>query len=111
MVYIPSSFGIRTILACHTLVRGRCFIKQKYFTYIVRCKNGILYTGYTNDLAKRIAQHNENKGAKFTRGRGPVTLVYFEEFSTRGEAMAREIQIKRLTKPEKEKLISGDDNG
>ena len=78
---------------------------------MVRCKKGILYTGYTNDLIKRVAQHNENKGAKFTRGRGPVALVYFEEFPTRGEAMAREIQIKRLTKQEKEKLISGDDNG
>lgn len=83
---------------------------KKYFTYIIRCKNGILYTGYTNDLAKRIAQHNENKGAKFTRGRGPVALVYSEEFPTRGEAMAREIQIKRLTRPEKEKLISGDES-
>ncbi|MDT3700716.1 MAG: GIY-YIG nuclease family protein [Thermincola sp.] len=85
-------------------------MNKRYFTYIIRCKNGILYTGYTNDLVKRIAQHNENKGAKFTRGRGPVALVYFEEFPTRGEAMAREIKIKRLSRPEKEKLISGDES-
>lgn len=86
-------------------------MEKRHFTYMVRCKKGILYTGYTNDLIKRVARHNENKGAKFTRGRGPVELVYFEEFSTKGEAMAREFEIKQLTKPEKEKLICGDNHG
>ena len=69
---------------------------------MVRCKDGSLYTGWTNDLEKRIKAHNEGKGAKYTRSRGPVELVYTEEYETKQEAMSREVKIKHLTKTEKE---------
>ncbi|MDO4492083.1 MAG: GIY-YIG nuclease family protein [Lachnospiraceae bacterium] len=74
------------------------------YTYMLRCCDGTLYTGWTNDLKKRIAVHNSGKGAKYTRCRLPVELVYFEEFSTKQEAMRREIHIKQLSKVEKEAL-------
>ena len=76
-----------------------------YYTYMVRCSDNTLYTGYTNDLDNRIEAHNEGRGAKYTRGRGPVELVYFEEYPTKEEAMSREWHIKRLTRSEKEKII------
>ncbi len=76
-----------------------------YYTYIVRCSDDSLYTGYTNDLDNRIEAHNSGRGAKYTRGRGPVELVYYEEYPTKEEAMSREWHIKRLTRPEKEKII------
>lgn len=81
-------------------------MERLYYTYILRCQNGILYTGYTNNIEKRVEKHNLNKGAKFTRGRGPVEVVYTAEFPTKGEAMVREAQIKRLSKSEKLKLIA-----
>ena len=74
---------------------------------MVRCRDGSLYTGYTNDLDNRIETHNSGRGAKYTRSRLPVELVYFEEFSTKEEAMSREWHIKRLKRPQKEKLIAG----
>ena len=58
------------------------------YTYILKCKDGSLYTGWTNDLEQRVAAHNTGKGAKYTRGRGPVQLVYLEEFDTKQEAMS-----------------------
>ena len=76
-----------------------------YYTYMVKCSDGSLYTGYTNDLDKRIRAHNDGKGAKYTKSRIPVELVYFEEYPTKEEAMSREWHIKRLTRPEKEKVI------
>ena len=75
------------------------------YTYMLRCADQSLYTGWTNNLEKRLEEHNSGKGAKYTRGRGPVELVYFEEFETKEEAMRREWQIKHLTKKEKEELI------
>ncbi len=75
------------------------------YTYIVRCADGTLYTGWTTDLKKRISVHNSGKGAKYTRVRLPVELVYYEEFSTRHEAMSREVHIKHLSKPQKEELV------
>ena len=75
------------------------------YTYIVKCKDGSLYTGWTNDLEKRIIAHNEGTGAKYTKSRRPVTLVYYETFETKEEAMSREYAIKRLSRKEKEKLI------
>ena len=74
---------------------------------MVRCGDGSLYTGYTNDLDNRIETHNSGRGAKYTRSRLPVELVYFEEFSTKEEAMSREWHIKRLKRLQKEKLIAG----
>lgn len=64
-----------------------------------------MYTGWTNDITHRLKMHNEGKGAKYTRGRGPVELVYLEEFETKQEAMSREAKIKRLTRKEKLLLI------
>ena len=75
------------------------------YTYIVKCKDGSLYTGWTNDLEKRIIAHNEGKGAKYTKSRRPVTLVYYETFETQEEAMSREYHIKRMSRREKEKLL------
>lgn len=75
------------------------------YTYILRCADGTLYTGWTNDLDHRLAAHNEGKGAKYTKTRLPVELVYFEEFDTKQEAMSREYYIKQLSRTEKIKLI------
>lgn len=75
------------------------------YTYILKCKEDSLYTGWTNDLKKRITSHNAGKGAKYTKARRPVELVYYEEFQTREEAMKREYAIKQLSRKEKEALI------
>ena len=75
------------------------------YTYIVRCKDGSLYTGWTNDIEKRIKAHNERKGPKYTKSRRPVKLVYYEEFQTKEEAMKREYAIKHMRRKEKEKII------
>lgn len=75
------------------------------YTYIVECADGTLYTGWTNNLEKRIQAHNSGAGAKYTRSRRPVKLVYFENFPTKEEAMSREWHIKQLTRREKKKLI------
>ena len=75
------------------------------YTYILKCKDDSLYTGWTNDLKKRITCHNAGKGAKYTKARRPVELVYYEEFQTREEAMKREYAIKQLSRKEKEALI------
>lgn len=71
------------------------------FVYILRCKDGSLYTGWTNDLQHRLAAHKAGKGAKYTRGRAPLTLVYTEEFADKVSAMKREYYIKQLSRIEK----------
>ena len=75
------------------------------YTYILRCRDGTLYCGWTNDLEKRLAAHNAGLGAKYTKSRLPVELVYSETYGTKEEAMRREFRIKRLTRAEKLKLI------
>ena len=75
-----------------------------HYTYMLKCKDGTYYTGYTNDLEKRVQAHNEGKGAKYTKGRGPVELIYFEEYEDKSIAMRREWEIKRLTRSQKEEL-------
>jgi len=75
------------------------------YTYILSCADGTFYTGWTNDPEKRLAAHNSGRGAKYTRSRLPVELVYRECFATKEEAMAREAAIKRLKRSEKLKLI------
>ena len=75
------------------------------YTYILSCADGTLYTGWTNDLDRRLAAHNAGKGGKYTRVRLPVTLVYHEEFDTKAEAMSREYAIKQMTRAQKMKLI------
>ena len=77
-----------------------------YYAYILRCGDGTLYTGYTDDPVRREAVHNSGKGAKYTRSRLPVKLVYTEAFQTKGEAMQRESRIKQLTRAEKLALIN-----
>ncbi|HJD42059.1 MAG TPA: GIY-YIG nuclease family protein [Candidatus Mediterraneibacter quadrami] len=75
------------------------------YTYIVRCSDGSLYTGWTNDLEKRIKAHNEGKGAKYTKSRRPVELVYYEAFEKKEEAMSREWAIKHMSREEKRGLL------
>ena len=77
-----------------------------FFAYLVRCADGTLYGGYTTDLQKRLAAHNSGKGAKYTRSRLPVELVWWEEYSTKEAAMSREWHIKRLTREQKLALIA-----
>lgn len=76
------------------------------YTYILKCADDTLYCGWTNDLEKRLKAHNAGKGAKYTKSRLPVALVYYEKFETKIEAQRREYRIKRLTRCEKLKLIS-----
>ena len=76
-----------------------------HFTYLLRCADGTLYGGYTTDLQKRLAAHNSGKGAKYTRSRLPVELVWWEEHPTKEAAMSREWQVKHLTREKKLELI------
>ena len=75
------------------------------YTYILKCSDGTLYTGWTNDLQKRIEAHSDGRGAKYTKSRRPVELVYFETYESKSDAMSREAKIKRLTRAEKLELI------
>ena len=75
------------------------------YTYMVECSDGSFYTGWTNDLEKRMKAHNEKKGAKYTRSRTPVRLVYYEAFTEKQDAMRREYEIKQYSRREKEALI------
>lgn len=77
---------------------------MKCYTYVLKCSDGSLYTGWTNDMKKRLKAHNEGKGAKYTRGRTPAELVYLEEFNTKEAAMRREAAIKKMSRAEKLKL-------
>ena len=75
------------------------------YTYMLRCKDGTLYTGWTTDLEKRVQAHNDGKGAKYTKSRTPVSLVYVEVFETKQEALRRESAIKKMSRSDKLKLI------
>lgn len=77
---------------------------MKCYTYVLKCSDGSLYTGWTNDMKKRLKAHNEGRGAKYTRGRTPAGLVYLEEFDTKEAAMRREAAIKKMSRAEKLKL-------
>ena len=76
-----------------------------YFVYLLRCSDGTLYTGCTNNLDRRLAAHNAGKGTKYTRSRRPVALVYWEQAADRSAALRRESAIKRLTRWQKLELI------
>jgi putative endonuclease len=78
---------------------------MRYFTYILRCADGTLYTGSTNDVVARERVHNEGRGAKYTAGRRPVRVVYSETHESRSAAQKREAQLKGWTRQEKEALI------
>lgn len=82
-----------------------------FYTYILECKDKSLYCGYTTDLEARIATHNEGKGAKYTKSRLPVKMVYHECLDTKSEALKREAAIKKLTRKQKLELIKGESNG
>ncbi|MBU0674915.1 MAG: GIY-YIG nuclease family protein [Proteobacteria bacterium] len=79
--------------------------EQNWSLYLIQCADGTLYTGIARGLEKRIATHNDGSGARYTRGRGPVTLVYREDFPDRATASKREYEVKRMTRREKLKLI------
>lgn len=82
----------------------------KNYTYMLLCADGTYYTGWTNQIRKRIRAHNSGKGAKYTKGRGPLKLVYLEISDTKETAMKREAAIKKLTRREKEALIQTEES-
>ncbi|SFR33612.1 GIY-YIG nuclease family protein [Halogeometricum limi] len=77
----------------------------EHHVYVLRCADDSLYTGYTTDVARRVAEHDAGEGAKYTRGRTPVELVYTESFESRSAAMSREYEIKQLSRPQKRRLV------
>ena len=84
--------------------------KSAWYLYILRCGDNSLYTGITTDVDKRFAAHCAGRGAKYTRGRGPLTLVYRELCGTHSDALKREWDVKSMKRDQKEKLISKKDN-
>ena len=80
-------------------------MSQSYYVYILRCSDGSFYTGYTQNLEKRLEQHRNGIGSKFVRSRRPVELIYQEEYKSRGGAMRREREIKKLSRKEKERVV------
>ena len=85
--------------------RGMC-VENSWYLYILRCKDNTLYTGITTDVEKWLEAHRSGKGAKYTRGRTPLELVYREACESHSDALKRELEIKSLTRQEKEKLIA-----
>ena len=81
-------------------------MEPKWYLYILRCGDGTLYTGITTDVEKRLEQHRSGKGAKYTRGRGPLELVYREELEDHSQALKREFALKTLKLPQKEIMIA-----
>jgi putative endonuclease len=77
----------------------------EHLFYVLECKDGSYYAGYTNNLERRVRVHNEGKGAKYTRAKRPVRCIYFEEFETKSAAMQAEYQFKQLTRDAKERYI------
>ena len=77
-----------------------------WYVYLLRCGDGTLYTGITDDVERRLAAHRAGKGAKYTRGLGPLELVYTEEQPDRPAALRRELAVKKLSRAEKERLIA-----
>ncbi len=76
----------------------------RHYVYVVRCSDDSLYTGYTTDVERRVREHDEGEGAKYTRGRTPVELVHVEGYDTRSEALSREHEVKQMTRSEKHEL-------
>lgn len=83
-------------------------IEKQWVLYMLECGDGSLYTGITDDLNRRLAAHSAGKGAKYTRGRGPLTVRYLEHCESHSAALRREIQVKRLTRSQKLKLCASD---
>ena len=80
-------------------------MENTWYLYILRCKDGSLYTGITTDVEKRFEAHQNGKGAKYTRGRGPLELIYRESCGTHSDALKREVAVKRLSREQKQALI------
>ena len=78
---------------------------MSWFVYILKCRDNTLYTGITNNVEKRLLAHEEGRGAKYTKGRGPFKIVYKKKFKTRSEATIKELEIKKLNSKEKRELI------
>jgi putative endonuclease len=89
----------------HHTVRRALTIRAVHFVYIVRCRDGTLYTGYARDPLQRTKTHNSGRGARYTSGRLPVTLAYSESFESKTEALRREYELKRWSRARKEALI------
>lgn len=81
-------------------------LSTEHVVYMIECKDGSIYTGYTNHLANRLQMHESGKGAKYTRGRGPFKLRFHQVFETKEEAMRVEYRIKKLSRHEKKKIIT-----
>ncbi|EMA03827.1 nuclease [Haloarcula vallismortis ATCC 29715] len=77
--------------------------------YVLRCDDNTFYTGYTTDVERRVREHDAGDGAKYTRGRTPVELIYVESFDSQSDAMSREYEIKQYTRAEKERLVESSD--
>lgn len=82
-------------------------METSWYLYILRCGDGSLYTGITTDVERRLEAHRDGKGAKYTRGRGPLEVVYRERCQTHSQALKREFAVKALTREEKLALIAG----
>lgn len=80
-----------------------------HYVYVLECSDGTYYTGYTTDPDRRVEEHNAGDGAKYTRGRTPVSLVHLEEYETRSAAMSREYEIKSYRRRRKERLLGAED--
>ena len=78
---------------------------ESHYVYVLECADGSFYTGYTTDVERRVAEHDAGEGAKYTRGRAPVELIYKERFESRSAAMKREYEIKQLSRARKERLV------
>ena len=83
---------------------------HKAYMYVVECRDGSYYTGYTTDVKKRVAVHNSGKGAKYTRARVPVKLIYAQGFDSKEEAMSAEALLKRKKRPQKESYLNDNQN-
>lgn len=84
-------------------------MERKWYVYILRCADNTLYTGITNDTDRRLKAHNAGTASKYTCARRPVTMVYHEEAETKGDALRRELQIKSLSRQQKELLINNEE--
>jgi putative endonuclease len=78
---------------------------MSHYVYVLRCADDTLYTGYTTDVQRRVAEHDAGEGAKYTRGRTPVELAHVESFESKSDAMSREHEIKQLDRARKERLV------
>ena len=96
-------------LEARAIRTGKNFVKNKthpWFLYILECQGGLFYTGITTDIERRLKMHNDGKGARFTRSRRPVKVIYQESLSTRAQALIREYEIKALPRIKKQALVA-----